>query len=71
MVTTKQVQQRFPTKLLQDIDDYAESRGMTRTGAINLMCQAYLDMLEIERLKEDNNTLRKTIVNIAMGKDGD
>ncbi len=63
----KQVQQRFPEPLLSAIDTWA-GVNMTRTDAVNLMCQTFLDNLEIERLRLENAELRQKVVNLAMGR---
>lgn len=65
MAKTKQIQQRFPEPLLAAIDTWA-GENMTRTDAINLMCQTFLDNIEIERLRMENAELRQKVVNMAM-----
>ena len=54
---TVQVQQRFPTQLLADIDIFAGDI-MSRTAAVNLMCSTFLENLENEKLKRENAELR-------------
>jgi hypothetical protein len=66
MVKTTQVQQRFPDPLLGAVDNFAASRSMTRTAAINHICQFFLEAIEIEKLRRENKELREKVVRLAM-----
>jgi len=66
MSETIQVQQRFPGPLLSSIDTWAAENHFTRTAAVNYMCGKFLGDIEVERLRAENEELRRKIVKIAM-----
>jgi hypothetical protein len=63
---TTQVQQRFPDAILEAVDNFAASRSMNRTVAINHICQFFLEAIEIEKLRRENKELREKVVRLAM-----
>ncbi len=68
MAETIQIQQRFPGPLLSSIESWAEANHFNRTAAVNYMCGKFFEAIEIERLRKENEDLRKKVVALAMGR---
>lgn len=53
MVEKQRINARLPVDLLEELSNYAESMGMTRTGALTMIIKKYLDEQEIIKMTKE------------------